>query len=56
MNKELMENSPLIINDQPILPKLVVVIVVEVTAPLPWDGGTAQPKIQAHAVNLIELG
>ena len=26
------------------------------TPPLPWDGGMARTAIQAHAINLIELG
>ena len=33
----------------------VVVVVVVITPPLPWDGGTARTAIQVHAVNLIEI-
>ena len=33
----------------------MVVIVVVITPPLPWDGNTAQTAIQVHVVNLIEI-
>ena len=32
-----------------------VVVVVVITPPLPWDGGTARTAIQVYAVNLIEI-
>ena len=32
-----------------------LVVVVVITPPLPWDGGTVRTAIQVHAVNLIEI-
>ena len=32
-----------------------VAVVVVITPPLPWDGGTAQMANQVRAVNLIDL-
>ena len=34
---------------------IVVVVVVVITPPLPWDGGTTRTAIQVHAVKLIEI-
>ena len=31
------------------------VVVLVITPPLPWDGGTARTAIQVHAVNIIEI-
>ena len=30
-------------------------LVVVITPPLPWDGGTARTAIQVHAVKLIDI-
>ena len=30
-------------------------VVVVITPPLPWDGGTARTAIQVHTVNVIEI-